>query len=468
MVFSSSVFMFFFMPFVLTVYFGLLRSRGSRNLFLTLVSLVFYAWGEPWFVLVMVASILFNWFCALRIDHHKPMGTAKPWLIVALTGNLAFLCFFKYLMFIMENLNWAFGLQLPIPHIILPIGISFFTFQAMSYVIDVYRGDGKAQKNFWNVCLYIAFFPQLMAGPIVRYQAIEGEITGRRENMEDFLEGARRFLVGLGKKVILANSLALAVDHAFKFDPGQISIGASWLAAIAYLCQSYFDFSGYSDMAIGLGRMFGFHFPENFNYPMISRSITEFWRRWHISMGSWFRDYLFFPMGGSRVKSAGRLLFNMFVVWFLTGLWHGAAWNYIFWGLFFLVLLLLEKFTGFGKWIKSRPLGMLYVFVAITLNAILLRSPSMGYALGYLRGMFCAGAGGLWDSAASLILREYGAFILLGVILCFPVGSFLRNRLRIPAGAFEALSAAGLLVVLALSMSYIVMGGYNPFIYFNF
>ncbi len=468
MVFSSSEFLFFFLPIVLIVYYGLLRSRGVRNFFLTIVSLFFYAWGEPWFVFVMLLSIAFNWLCALQIDARRGRRGGKAWLTAAIIGNLTLLGAFKYLMFILKNLNWAFSAHLPVPDIILPIGISFFTFQALSYVIDVYRGDGKVQRNFMNVCLYISFFPQLIAGPIVRYQTIADEIGDRTESGDDFVRGARRFMVGLGKKVILANSLALLVDSAFAHAPSELSVGAAWLGAIGYLWQVYYDFSGYSDMAIGLGWMFGFHFLENFNYPMISRSITEFWRRWHISLGSWFRDYLFIPLGGSRVKSVWRLLFNMFVVWSLTGLWHGASWNYIVWGIGFFVLLAFERLTGLSKKLDRHPMGMLYAMIAVTTITVMIRATSLGYASGFIGVMYGVNASGFWDATASLYVREYGVFVALALLIGLPVGKYVREKLRVPERTYEILSALGIVAVFVISLSYIVMGGYNPFIYFNF
>ena len=468
MVFSSSEFLFFFLPFVLAVYFGLMRGRGARNLFLTLVSLFFYAWGEPWFVFVMLASIAFNWLCALEIDKRRGTRAAKRWLTISVIGNLGLLGAFKYLMFVLENVNLAFGAHIPVPKILLPIGISFFTFQAMSYVIDVYRGEGKVQKNFMNVCLYVSFFPQLIAGPIVRYQTVADEINERFENLDDFTRGARRFMVGLGKKVILANSLALLVDNAFSHAPSELSVVGAWLGAIAYLWQVYYDFSGYSDMAIGLGWMFGFHFLENFDYPMISRSITEFWRRWHISLGTWFRDYLFIPLGGSRVKSTWRLLFNMFVVWSLTGLWHGAYWKYLFWGIGFFIFLALERMTGLSKKLDKQPLGVLYAMIAVTTITVLIRSDNMTYASNFIGSMYGVGANGFWDATAAMYVREYGVFVALALMIGLPVGRFVKEKLRVPERAYEILSAVGLIAVFVVSVSYIVMGGYNPFIYFNF
>jgi alginate O-acetyltransferase complex protein AlgI len=275
-------------------------------------------------------------------------------------------------------------------------------------------------------------------------------------------------MVGLGKKVILANSLALLVDSAFAHAPSELSVGAAWLGAIGYLWQVYYDFSGYSDMAIGLGWMFGFHFLENFNYPMISRSITEFWRRWHISLGSWFRDYLFIPLGGSRVKSVWRLLFNMFVVWSLTGLWHGASWNYIVWGIGFFVLLAFERLTGLSKKLDRHPMGMLYAMIAVTTITVMIRATSLGYASGFIGVMYGVNASGFWDATASLYVREYGVFVALALLIGLPVGKYVREKLRVPERTYEILSALGIVAVFVISLSYIVMGGYNPFIYFNF
>lgn len=322
MVFSSNVFLYFFLTVVLVGYAVLYRWRKWSNLFLTLASLGFYAWGQPKFVVVMFASIVVNWLLALWIDREKQKperGHAKLALVIAIVLNLGLLGVYKYLGWLLGNVKAWFNLSFPVPEIALPIGISFFTFQAMSYVIDVYRGDGKVQRNFINVCLYVSFFPQLIAGPIVRYQTVADEIENRRENLTDFTAGVHRFMLGFCKKTLLANNLGLLVDTLFGLDHANLSVGGAWIAACAYLMQVYYDFSGYSDMAIGLGRMFGFHFLENFRFPFVSKSVAEFWSRWHISLTSWFQDYLYFPLGGSRVKSKARLIFNMFMVWSLTG-----------------------------------------------------------------------------------------------------------------------------------------------------
>ncbi len=453
MIFSSASFLFAFLPCVAIVYY-LLRSRTARNVFLTLVSLFFYAWGEPWFVLVMLLSIVINWFIALRIGagEHK-----KAWLVVGLVCDLGLLAVFKYLGFLMENVNWIFRLSLPVPQIVLPIGISFFTFQAISYIVDVYRGDGRVQKSLMNVCLYISFFPQLIAGPIVRYQTFDDQITTRRETLDDFCEGIRRFIVGLAKKVLLANNLAALADTAFAMQTTELSLVGTWLAAASYMLQLYFDFSGYSDMAIGLARMFGFHLLENFNLPFIARSIAGFWKRWHISLTSWFRDYLYFPLGGSRV-SKGRLLFNMGVVWVLTGFWHGAQWTYLVWGFLFFVLQAFERFSGAGKWLEKHRIGHLYVFLVVMIASVVSRADSIPHALDLYRSMFGLDGSAIFDDTARMFLREYGVFLAAGVLCCLPVPK------RIP----DAVRGVGLAVAGFVAITYVVMGSYNPFIYFNF
>ncbi len=453
MIFSSASFLFAFLPCVTIVYY-LLRSRTARNVFLTLVSLFFYAWGEPWFVLVMLLSIVINWFIALRIGAG---GHKKAWLVVGLVCDLGLLAGFKYLGFLMENVNWIFRLSLPVPQIVLPIGISFFTFQAISYIVDVYRGDGRVQKSLMNVCLYISFFPQLIAGPIVRYQTFDDQITTRRETLDDFCEGIRRFIVGLAKKVLLANNLAALADTAFAMQTTELSLVGTWLAAASYMLQLYFDFSGYSDMAIGLARMFGFHLLENFNLPFIARSIAGFWKRWHISLTSWFRDYLYFPLGGSRV-SKGRLLFNMGVVWVLTGFWHGAQWTYLVWGFLFFVLQAFERFSGAGKWLEKHRIGHLYVFLVVMIASVVSRADSIPHALDLYRSMFGLDGSAIFDDTARMFLREYGAFLVAGVLCCLPVPK------RIP----DAVRGVGLAAAGFVAITYVVMGSYNPFIYFNF
>ena len=470
MVFSSKIFLFYFLPAVLAGYYLLKRSRRASNVFLTLVSLLFYAWGEPQFVLVMLLSILVNWLFGLWVDRERGnRRRAKGVVALMAVYNLGMLGVFKYLMFLVNSVNSWFRLDLPVPEIALPIGISFFTFQAMSYVVDVYRGDGKVQKNLINVCLYISFFPQLIAGPIVRYQTIADEITERRENLPDFVLGCQRFMVGFCKKTILANQMALLVDTAFELQASQLSVVSAWLAACAYLMQVYYDFGGYSDMAIGLGRMFGFHFMENFNYPFISRSVTGFWRRWHISLCTWFRDYLYIPLGGSRVKSVWRLLFNMFMVWALTGLWHGAAWTYVLWGVGFFVIQAFERLSGVGKWMERHgALGVFYAMFMVVTITVMIRADSLGVAWTFYGSMFGVNGAALYDATAGMFLREYGVFLAAGVICGLPVFQFLRGRVRVPEGALRIAGGTALAALMVVALSYLVVDSYNPFIYFNF
>jgi len=471
MVFSSKIFLFYFLPAVLAGYYLLRKHRTLSNLFLTVVSLGFYAWGEPRFVLVMMASIAANWLFGLWVDRVRDnKAHAKGVIALMAVFNLSLLGVFKYLTFILRNANSWFGLGITVPQIALPIGISFFTFQAMSYVIDVYKGDGRVQKNLMNVCLYIAFFPQLIAGPIVRYSTVAEEIQHRRENLPDFTQGCQRFMVGLCKKLILANQLGALVDTAFALEAGQLSVATAWLAAAAYLIQVYYDFSGYSDMAIGLGRMFGFHFLENFNFPFISKSVSEFWRRWHISMGSWFRDYLYFPMGGSRVKSHARLLLNMFVLWFATGLWHGAEWTYVLWGVSFFAIQAIEKYTGLGKWMeKKHPvIGNFYAMLYVVVVTVLIRSENLGVAWSFWGSMFGLNGAPLTDGIAGMMLKEYGVFMLASIVCGIPVVRWMRNKLRIPDAALRIAGGVCLLALTAVAISYVVVVDYNPFIYFNF
>ena len=470
MVFSSKIFLFYFLPAVLAGYYLVRKNRKLSNLFLTLVSLLFYAWGEPKFVLVMMGSIVANWVFGLWIDRvRENKAQAKGVVALSVVFNLALLGVFKYLTFLMSSVKSWFRLDFPIPQIALPIGISFFTFQAMSYVIDVYRGDGRVQKNLVNVCLYISFFPQLIAGPIVRYRTVADEITDRKETLPDFTLGCQRFMVGFCKKLILANNLGLLVDTAFQLKSTQLSVVSSWLAACAYLMQVYYDFSGYSDMAIGLGRMFGFHFLENFNFPFISKSVSEFWRRWHISMGSWFRDYLYIPMGGSRVKSVWRLMFNMFVLWTATGLWHGAAWTYVLWGVGFFVIQAIERQTGLGKWMEKRgALGVFYAMFMVVAITVMIRSENLGVAWTFYGSMFGVNGAPLWDATAGMFLREYGLFLVAGVICGLPVADWLRSRMKIQDNVLRIVGGVCLAALMIVALSYVAVDNYNPFIYFNF
>lgn len=471
MVFSSNVFLYFFLTFTLVGYAILHRWRRASNIFLTLVSLGFYAWGQPKFVVVMVASIAGNWLLALWIDREKrkpERGRAKIALVIAIVMNLGLLGVYKYLSWLLGNVKAWFNLSFPVPEIALPIGISFFTFQAMSYVIDVYRGDGKVQKSFINVCLYVSFFPQLIAGPIVRYQTVADEIENRQENRVDFTAGVHRFMLGFCKKTLLANNLGLLVDTLFGLERANLSVGGAWIAACAYLMQVYYDFSGYSDMAIGLGRMFGFHFLENFNYPFISKSVAGFWSRWHISLTSWFQDYLYFPLGGSRVKSKARLVFNMFMVWSLTGLWHGAAWTYVLWGCGFFVMLAIERFTGLRKWMEAHAVGHFYAMLMVVFLTVMIRCDNLPHAWTMYGSLLGVNGAPVWNGVTSVLLREYGWFFLAALICGLPVRGFIVNRLHVNENVVRVVGAVALVALTGVSISYIAVNGYNPFIYFNF
>ena len=386
------------------------------------------------------------------------------------TFNLAILFVFKYLTFTGNILDSIFGANLPIPNIALPIGISFFTFQAMSYVIDVYRQKGEVQTNILYVGLYISFFPQLIAGPIVRYETIADQIKNRKETLNDFFDGFARFVVGLSKKVLLANSFAILADQSFEAvkNGDSISVMFGWLGAIAYTMQIFFDFSGYSDMAIGLGRMFGFHFLENFDYPYISTSITEFWRRWHMSLGTWFRDYLYFPLGGSRC-SKGRNILNLFVVWFLTGLWHGANFTFIIWGLMYFVLLVVEKLTGLHK--KTGKILIvfkwLYTILFVVLGWVIFRADSIGDAMNYLGSMFGLTGNVFSDGMFTGWFTQNIILLAIGVVLCTPIFRVISQKTK-NNNVVGFAKAGGLSCLLILSVASLVSSSYNPFIYFNF
>jgi len=463
--------MFYFLTVTLVGYALLMRWRKASNLFLMIMSLGFYAWGQPKFVAVMVASIAINWLLALWIDrekHKANKGRAKLAVTLSVIVNLGLLGVYKYLSWLLGNIQAWFNLSFPVPEIALPIGISFFTFQAMSYVIDVYRGDGKVQKNFINVCLYVSFFPQLIAGPIVRYQTVAEEIEGRKESWADFTAGVHRFIVGFCKKVLLANNLGLLVDTLFGLERANLSVGGAWIAAAAYLMQVYYDSSGYSDMAIGLGRMFGFHFLENFRFPFIAKSVAGFWSRWHISMTSWFQDYLYIPLGGSRVKSKARLLFNMFMVWFCTGLWHGASWTYVLWGLGFYLVLVVERFTGLRKWMEKHAVGHFYAMLLVVFFTVMIRCESLTHAWSMYGSLLGVPGEPIWNSVTGVLAREYALFFLAALICGLPARDFIVRRLHVNENLVRIVGAACLLVLLGVSISYIAVNGYNPFIYFNF
>ena len=466
MLFSSSVFLFLFLPVVLLVYYlPLRRWRQGQNVFLLLASLGFYAWGEPWVVLVMLGSILANYGFGLWVDACKRAGrTCLPPLVAALAVNLGILFVFKYLTFTLGILN-RLGAAFVIPGIELPIGISFFTFQALSYVLDVHRDRGEVQRSPLKVGLYISFFPQLIAGPIVKYETVAQQIDHRKETWADFSAGCSRFIVGLGKKVLLSNQLAVVADRAFGLGDG-LSASFAWLGALCYTLQIYYDFSGYSDMAIGLGKMFGFHFLENFNYPYISRSITEFWRRWHISLSTWFREYLYIPLGGNRC-SKGRWVLNLFLVWAATGIWHGASWNFVLWGLYFWVLLLVEKFVLL-RWLKRAPgaVGHLYTLFFVLVSWTIFAIEDFGQLGEYLKVMFGLGGVPLIDGAFKYYAANYLPVLCISALAATPLGAAVYRRLNVRTA--HILGAVLILAGLLLCTAYLVDGTYNPFLYFRF
>ena len=454
MIFSSIPFLYYFLPLALLLCY-LVPSR-ARNAFLLLASLLFYAWGEPKYLPVMAAATALGYGFGLAIQRFRRFR--KPLLVLSIASSLGFLLYFKYADFFLENLN-GLGLHIPLLGLALPVGISFYTFQILSYTVDVYRGEVRAQRNPIDLACYVTFFPQLIAGPIVRYKDIAAQLRDRPQNPDNLRLGTGRFLVGLGKKVLLANLLG-EVCAAWRVteDP---SVLFSWLYALSYTLHIYFDFSGYSDMAIGLGKLFGFSFPENFNYPYISRSITEFWRRWHMSLGTWFRDYVYIPLGGNR-KGKGRQFLNILIVWMLTGFWHGAAWNFLLWGLYFALLLMVEK--------AGLPVrGRVYTLAAVVLGFVLFDASSLSSALACVKGLF--GLGGLPPvSTQGLYLLKSNLVLLAVAILgATPAPKRLWEQLEAKAPRLSAaLAPMGMAALLLVSTACLVDGSYNPFLYFRF
>ena len=465
MVFSSILFMFLYLPVILAVYY-IVPSRW-RNVWLFAVNLVFYGWGEPVYIFLMIFSICVNYVSGRLIGKYADdRPKAKRVLIGNTVVNLALLFFFKYFDLVADTLSMIPGVRIPTLGLALPIGISFYTFQTMSYPIDVYRGDGYVQKNFIKFGTFVALFPQLIAGPIVRYKDIAEQLDERHETVDKFAEGVQRFIVGLGKKVLIANNVGLLWDVYANTPAGELSFVGAWMAAIAFSLQIYFDFSGYSDMAIGLGKMLGFEFLENFNYPYISRSVTEFWRRWHISLGTWFRDYVYIPLGGSR-KGLKRQLLNLLIVWALTGLWHGASWTFLFWGLYYAFFLFLEKTFLLG-WLKKVPgiVSNLYTLVIAISGWVIFQQTSVAQTLVFFRAMYGFGQGGFCGAKDLYYLGGFGAVLLIGCFASLPAGKNLFHKLpqKLRAAAIPVL----ILLVLTVSTAYLVDSTYNPFLYFRF
>ena len=468
MLFSSIVFLFSFLPAVMILYY-LLPVR-FRNVILLLASLVFYAWGEPVYLFLMLLSILFNYFSGLDIARNlQDKRAAKRSLVFNLIINLAVLGFFKYEGFVLDTLNGILPVHISYHALPLPIGISFYTFQILSYIIDVYRGNVKVQTNLPNFALYVTMFPQLIAGPIVQYADVDEQLASREVSRTKFGEGSMYFIRGLAKKVLLANTSGMIFTEVSGLAKGNIAVMTAWLGAFAYMFQIYFDFSGYSDMAIGLGKMFGFEFNMNFNYPYVSKSITEFWRRWHISLSSWFRDYVYIPLGGNRVSKIKHIR-NLLIVWFLTGLWHGAAWNFVAWGLYYGIILIIEKYI-LSPVLDKLPsvVRHIYSIVLVVIGWVLFFSPSLGGAARYLGMMFGAGAHGVADRESLYLLTTNLVLWIILIIGSTPLTDVrYQHMLRQKKWNTTLLNGIVYAVLFILCIAYLVTETYNPFLYFRF
>lgn len=478
MVFSSLMFLFRFLPVVLVLYF--LAPRKIKNTVLFLASLVFYAWGEPVYVVLMLFSTVVDYThgrLVYTLKQKNEMKKARLVVASSMVINLALLGFFKYADFIIGNLNLIPGVELPLLKLALPIGISFYTFQTMSYTVDIYRGDALPQKNIISFGAYVALFPQLIAGPIVQYNTVAEQLEGRKETMDSFAEGVMRFMAGLGKKVLLANNIGLLWDMISARPSGEVPVLLAWLGITAYAFQIYFDFSGYSDMAIGLGKMLGFHFLENFDYPYISRSITEFWRRWHMSLGSWFRSYVYIPLGGNR-KGLPMQIRNIAIVWLLTGIWHGASWNFLVWGAYFGVFLILEKLFWLDFLKKHRILSHIYTIVLVWVGWAIFAFDNMAKGAEYLKAMFGFTGAGFVNTETLYLLFSYAVLLLVLVLAATPYPKLLilklqavlagRKHPRIGMGIQAVLQIAFVAFVFIISTAYLVDATYNPFLYFRF
>lgn len=470
MVFSSVLFLFRFLPFFFIVYF-LIPGRG-KNVVLFLGSLFFYAWGEPVYVLLMLFSTVVDYVNGRLIGRFRGRAPAKAFLVLSVVINLFVLCFFKYADFLIQSVNGLTGAELPLLNLPLPIGISFYTFQTMSYTIDVYRGKAKIQRNILDFGVYVTMFPQLIAGPIVKYSSVENDLHNRKVDMTGISHGSKRFVTGLAKKALLANMIGELWSDISAMEFGSLSVFTAWMGVLAFAFQIYFDFSGYSDMAIGLGEILGFHFPENFNYPYIASSVTDFWRRWHISLGSWFREYVYIPLGGNR-KGVPRQLLNILIVWMLTGIWHGAGWNFLLWGLWFAFLLMMEKlFLGKALARLPRGIGMIYNGLAVLLGWVLFSLGTPSEIGGYLSAMFGFG-GKLIDNQGLYLFGEYIILLAIAAVAATPLPGLVTSRLeRSETGWGIALYRLGEKVIpallLLLSIAVIVDGTFNPFLYFRF
>ncbi|WP_111928328.1 MBOAT family O-acyltransferase [Clostridium tertium] len=467
MVFSSSVFIFMFLPLSLVSYY--ISGKKIKNYILLLASLFFYAWGGMNYLKVLIISILINYIFGLLVDKTIDKKHLRMFFfILGIILNLALLFYYKYYDFFLENINTIFNMNLELKKIVLPIGISFFTFQGMSYIIDIYRNDGKVNKNIFSVALYISLFPQLVAGPIIKYKAVDEQIRNRKESIDYFSYGINRFVIGLGKKIIISDMLGAISDNIFLLaNSSGIDMITAWIGAICYTLQIYFDFSGYSDMAIGLGHLFGFKFPENFNYPYISRSITEFWRRWHISLSTWFKEYLYIPLGGNR---RGNVYFNLVVVFLVTGLWHGASWNFVIWGLWHGLFMIIERLIRDKAWYKKIPL-IIKIFITlfiVIIGWVLFKATTLKEGLRYLSIMFgLVNFSNITFEFTYFISRKFILLIIIGIIASTPIPKNIFNRYK-GIKAFELIKTILIILLFIVSIIFMVNSTYSPFIYFQF
>lgn len=471
MVFSSVLFLFRFLPIFMICYF--MAPRRMKNFILLLGSLVFYAWGEPVYIVLMLFSTLSDYVHGRIIDSVRGKKAAKWWLASSVVINLLVLGFFKYADFLVQTVNAVAGTDFPLLNLPLPIGISFYTFQTMSYTIDVYRGEAKVQKNLLDFAVFVTMFPQLIAGPIVKYRSVQEQLHDRKADDVQISYGIRRFITGLAKKVLIANNIGILWTEISAMDFGEMKVLTAWMGILAFAFQLYFDFSGYSDMAIGLGACLGFHFPENFQYPYISASVTEFWRRWHISLSSWFREYVYIPLGGNR-KGLPRQILNILIVWALTGIWHGAGWNFLMWGLWFGAFLILEK-AGWKQLLSYFPkiIGRLYTLLVVVLGWVFFAVENPGGILAYIQAMFGINGAGLYDGQGMYWCGEYWILFAIAALGSLPVWHMLAKRLeesRTGYGTAVFMLAEKVIpsVLLLLSIAYIVEDSYNPFLYFRF
>lgn len=471
MLFSSMTFIYMFLPILCLIYF--LSKKEFHNTILLIASLIFYAWGEPKYLAIMILTIIINYYGAILLEKYPKYK--KQTLILTIIINLSFLIYFKYFNFIFETINNILNTHIDMLQIIMPLGISFYTFQSISYIVDVYRSETKAQKDIYKLALFICLFPQLIAGPIVKYHDVNDQIENRAVTFEKVTEGAKRFIVGLSKKMLIANTMGAIADKIFILSPESFGCSVAWLGAISYSLQLYFDFSGYSDMAIGLGLMFGFHFKENFNYPYIAKSITEFWRRWHISLSTWFKEYVYIPLGGNR-KGEIKTIRNLFIVFLLTGIWHGAAWNFIFWGILNGLLIIAEKILKIktkseeqkNEKITIRILKHFYTIISFVLLWVIFRAENATYAIKYIMNMFSLNNTKAFSTNIFSFLNNYNLFILLlAIILSTPLVSKIIKRYENNKPAKFCINVA-LILLLILSTSEIAISTYNPFIYFRF